>query len=366
VTDLEDIRPTRNMTVRELECFLAVVDHGGITRAASALYLAQPSLSQIIRRLEAELGVELFRRVGRGLVLAPAGEALVGPARQVLRDLAHARSVAEGYRGLEGGRVDLAVSASLTSSFLAAWVGDFRRRHPKITVRLTQHDGDTDEIVSLIRSGAAELAYTVSAVSRQGIVCTHIGQGEIVLALPRGWGRDLPDPVPLQMLDGLPMIVDRGFGQNYLASIRDTQGVEPRVVVEISESGDLLPLLASGAGAAMLPMRQAMEARRRGATLRMLEPPPERDIYAITPSSAITPQAQAFLDLSVGNLQHWHRAVGERTTRGMKLLDAAVEADDVIEEAYNRLADNLRGDARGGPGGGAALRPEGVVGRDGR
>ena len=129
------------MNLREIECFLAVVDHGGITRAASALYLAQPSLSQIIRRLEADLGVELFRRVGRGLVLAPAGEALVGPARQVVRDVVHARQVAEGHRGLEGGRVDLAISASLTSSFLAAWVGDFRRRHPRITVRLTQHDG---------------------------------------------------------------------------------------------------------------------------------------------------------------------------------------------------------------------------------
>ena len=325
-------------SVRELECFLAVVDHGSITRAASALYLAQPSLSQIIRRLEADLGVELFRRVGRGLVISPAGEALIGPARQVLRDLAHARSVVATYRGLEGGRVDLAVSASLTSSFLAAWVGDFRRRHPAITVRLTQHDGEIDEIVSLIRSGAAELAYTVTPVSRQGIECTHIGQGEIVLALPRGWGNDLPDPVPLTMLHGLPMIVDRGFGRSYLASIRDDLGVEPVVAVDISESGDLLPLLAAGAGAALLPMRQAMDARRRGATLRMLEPPPTRDIYVLTGSS-LTVQAQTFVDLSVENLNRWHRAVEAHREHGATLLEAAVEADNAIEAAYQRLVD---------------------------
>lgn len=328
------------MSVRELECFLAVVDHGGITRAASALYLAQPSLSQIIRRLEADLGVELFRRVGRGLTPSPAGEALVGPARQVLRDLAHARNLAAGYRGLEGGRVDLAISASLTSSFLAAWVGDFRRKHPAITLRLTQHGGDTEEIVTLLRSGAAELAYTVSPVSRHGIVCQHIGHGEIVLALPIGWRDDLPDPLPLEMLDGLPMVVDRGFGRNYLAEIRDSKGIEPKVVVDISESGDLVPLLVAGAGAALLPMRQAMEVRRRGATLRMLDPPPERDIYAITPNSALTPQAQAFLDLSIHNLQRWHRAVGARTSRGMTLLDAAIDADHVIEAAYERLAES--------------------------
>ncbi|TQL69097.1 DNA-binding transcriptional LysR family regulator [Nocardioides albertanoniae] len=340
MSERESGLPGRGMNLRELECFLAVVDHGGITRAASALYLAQPSLSQIIRRLEADLGIDLFRRVGRGLVLSPAGEAFVGPARQVLRDMANARSVAAGYRGLEGGRVDLAISASLTSSFLAAWVGDFRRKHPKIALRLTQHDGDTDEIATLIRSGAAELAYTVGPISRQGIECRHIGQGEILLALPLGWGDDLPDPVPVEMLAGLPFVVDRGFGQRYLATIRDTHGIEPDIVVDISESGDLLPLLAAGAGAALLPMRQAMEARRRGATLRMLDPAPARDIYAITPTSPLTPQTQAFLDLSIGNLEHWHRAVGERTARGMPLLDAAVDADNVIESAYQRLHGN--------------------------
>lgn len=326
------------MNLREVECFLAVVDHGSITRAAASVYLAQPSLSQIIRRLEADLGVELFRRVGRGLVLSPAGEALVGPARQVMRDLAQARNIAAGYRGLNGGRVDLAVSASLTSSFLAAWVGDFRRKHPKISVRLTQHDGDSDEISTLIRSGAAELAYTVTPVSRQGIECRHIGHGEIVLALPLGWGSDLPDPVPVAMLDRLPMVVDRGFGRSYLAGIRERTGVEPHVVVDLSEASDLLPLLASGAGAALLPMRQAMDARRRGATLRMLDPAPVRDIYAITPATSLTPPTRAFLDLSIHNLEQWHRAVAERTGRGMTLLEAATDADDQIELAYRRLA----------------------------
>lgn len=331
------------MNVRELECFLAVVDHGGITKAASALYLAQPSLSQIIRRLEADLGVELFRRVGRGLVLAPAGEALVGPARQVIRDVAQARQVAEGYRGLEGGRVDIAISASLTSSFLAAWVGDFRRKHPGLTVRLTQHDGDTDEIATLIRSGAAELAYTVTPINRQGIECTHIGQGEIVLAIPPAWHDDLPDPTPVEALDGLPMVVDRGFGRDFLAKIRDSHGVEPQLVVDISEAGDLLPLLAAGAGAALLPTRQAMEARRRGATLHLIDPPPRRDIFAVTPSGPLTAPTQRFLDLSVGNLQRWHRAVSARIEQGMGLLDAAIDADQAIEEAYRRLAERHSG-----------------------
>lgn len=325
------------MNVRELECFLAVVDHGSITKAAAALYLAQPSLSQIIRRLEADLGVELFRRVGRGLALAPAGEALVGPARQVLRDLHQARQVAEGYRGLERGRVDLAISASLTSNFLAAWVGHFRRKHPGLTVRLIRHDGDTDDIVALIRSGEAELAYTVTPVSRQGIDCVHIGEGEVVLALPPGWRDDFPDPVPIALLDGLPMIVDRGFGRAYLESVRDTCGVEPAVVVDVSEPAGLVPLIIAGAGAALLPMRQALDARRRGARLRMIDPSTSRIIYAIAPSSPLSIPARRFLELSKENLDRWRRAVASRTDQGMTRLEAAIDADGVIEAAYQRL-----------------------------
>lgn len=327
------------MKVHELECFLAVVDQGSITRAAAALYLAQPSVSQIIRRLEAELSIELFRRAGRGLVLTPAGEALVGPARQVVRDLQHARQVADEFRGLERGRVDLAISASLTSNFLAAWVGNFRRRHPGFTVRLTQHHGDAEDIVALIRSGEAELGYTVSPVSRQGTECVHVGDGEVVLALPPGWRTEFPDPVPVKMLDGLPMIVDRGFGRSFLESIRDTRGIEPAVVVDVSESAGLVPLIVAGAGAAFLPMRQALDARRRGANLRMIDPLTLRPIYAIMPSTPLSAPARKFLELSKENLDRWHRAVARRTTQGMTLLEAAVEADNVIEAAYQRLSE---------------------------
>ena len=79
------------MDVRQLGYFLAVVEHLNFGRAAEQLHVAQPSLSQAMGALERELGVPLFHRVGRGIVLSDAGAQLVGPARQVLRDLDSAR-----------------------------------------------------------------------------------------------------------------------------------------------------------------------------------------------------------------------------------------------------------------------------------
>lgn len=95
------------MDVRVLGYFLAVVDHDGFGRAAEALHVAQPSLSQAVAGLERDLGVQLFHRIGRGVVLSDAGQELIEPARQVLRDLRVARSAMESLKGLRRGCVEL-------------------------------------------------------------------------------------------------------------------------------------------------------------------------------------------------------------------------------------------------------------------
>src|SRR5215472_6298396 len=77
---------------RQLSYFLAVVDHGGFGRAAAVLSIAQPTLSQSVKGLERELGAELFHRASPGDVLTAAGRALVGPARQLVRDVNAARA----------------------------------------------------------------------------------------------------------------------------------------------------------------------------------------------------------------------------------------------------------------------------------
>ena len=87
------------MDIRQLKFFLAVVDHNGISRAAEHLMVAQPSLSQAIATFERELGMPLFHRIGRGVVLSEAGTALVGPARVVLRDLDEAKAIMQRAQG---------------------------------------------------------------------------------------------------------------------------------------------------------------------------------------------------------------------------------------------------------------------------
>src|SRR5580698_10433988 len=124
------------MDERRLSYFLAVVDEGSVTRAARRLRVAQPSLSQAVRALESELGAALFDRVGRGLRLSAAGEALVGPARQVLRAFDEARDAITGIVELTTGRLELAALATLAVDPMANLIGRFRERYPGIEVRV--------------------------------------------------------------------------------------------------------------------------------------------------------------------------------------------------------------------------------------
>ena len=116
------------MDVRQLRYFLAVVDHNGISRAAEQLRVAQPSLSQAIATFERELGMPLFHRIGRGLVLSEAGIALVGPARVVLRDLDEAKAVMSSLKGLRGGRIDIVTMPSPGMEPLTTILTTFSRR----------------------------------------------------------------------------------------------------------------------------------------------------------------------------------------------------------------------------------------------
>src|SRR5690349_4120895 len=126
------------MDLRQLRYVVAVVDEGGFTKAAAALHVAQPSLSQAVRALEAELGVELFHRAARHVTLTSAGEALLEPARQALRDAATAQAAVAQIAGLEGGHLDLVSLPTLAVHPAAALIGRFRRSHPQVSVRLVE------------------------------------------------------------------------------------------------------------------------------------------------------------------------------------------------------------------------------------
>ena len=171
------------MDLRQLGYVVAVVDHGGFTRAAEAMHVAQPSLSQAVRTLEAELGVELFHRTSRPVRLTAAGEALLEPARQALRDVATARAAITEVMGLEAGHLDLVSIPTLAVHPAAQLIGRFRTAHPGISVRLAEPE-DADAVALRVRTGTSEIGLAELPLAGTDLVSHSLGSQEYVALIP--------------------------------------------------------------------------------------------------------------------------------------------------------------------------------------
>src|SRR5215472_7549718 len=144
---------------RQIEYFLAVIDHGGVTAAATALHISQPALSAAIKMLEKDLGAMLFHRLPRGVKLTDAGAEFAESARVIIREFDTARARVEAVTGLIAGQLDMISLPGMVLDPLAPVIGEFRRQYPKVRVRLVQAD-TPEEVRDAVRSGAAELGLT--------------------------------------------------------------------------------------------------------------------------------------------------------------------------------------------------------------
>ena len=287
------------MDARQLGYVVAVVDHGGFTRAAAALHVSQPALSQAIRTLEAELGVELFHRLGRGVRLTAAGEALLEPARQLDRDLLTARAAVAAVRDGAAGHLDLACLATLATDPVAVHIGRFRQANPGVTVRLTEPD-DRSTVADQVRSGRSELGVTDLTLPDPDLISTPIGTQEYVALLPDTI--QLDEPVRLRDLAPLPLVttppgtstrilVDQAF---------EAAGVAPTLAVETEHREVMGAVVGAGGGYAIVPRDMAERVGGAGTRVATIRRSIRREIGIIRRPGRLSPAAQAFADQVVG------------------------------------------------------------------
>src|SRR5688572_8857722 len=195
------------MDLRRLRLFVAVAEHGGFTAAADAVHVAQPAVSLAVRELEQELGASLFTRSRAGARLTAAGDALLGPARQALRDVEHAAAAVAAVTGLVAGQLDLACLPTLAADPVADLVGRFRREHPGVAVRLGA-PLDGDELADAVRSGAAEVGVTDQGTASAGLEEIEIGEQELFAVSPPTRPRTArPAYLRLDRLEGVPLVL---------------------------------------------------------------------------------------------------------------------------------------------------------------
>ena len=287
------------MDSRKLAHFVAVADHGGFTAAAKAVFVSQPALSLAVKDLEAEVGAQLFTRVGHRVSLTAAGSALLGPARQVLRDLETGRAAVAAVTGLLAGSLSLASLPTLAADPTAAMVGEFRRHHPGVRVDLAAPE-DSGDLFTLVESGSCELGVTDAVDVPDSLAAVSLGTQELVFVLPPGSVGAGEDPLEGLERAEVPLVVaPAGTSTRRLLDQRIRElGREPPLAVVSAQREAILPLVVAGAGAALVPEALASIAERLGAVVARPNPPAVRELVLVHPLGPVSPAATRFIELS--------------------------------------------------------------------
>jgi DNA-binding transcriptional LysR family regulator len=287
------------MELRQVEYVLAVIDHGSFTAGAHAEGVAQPSLSEAIRRLEDELGARLFHRIGRRVELTDAGHAFEGPARRMVRERALALDAVGSVRALERGTLDLVSLPTLAGDPLAAWIGRFRRAHPGVVVRIAEPE-DARAVAERIADGTSEIGLAELPAARDDLVAIPLVRQEIVAVCPPGTAIRASGRLSIAQLAGLPMVATppgtstRDLAERAFAA----SGSEIPIAVETSQRGAIAPLVLEGAGFALLPRGIAESLVAQGAVVARIAPALTRSIGIVHRASPLTPAARAFVELA--------------------------------------------------------------------
>ena len=239
--------------LRHLIYFVAVAERLNFSRAAEALHVAQPAISQQIHALERELGTLLFERIGKRVQLTEPGRALLPHARQILLAVEAARNEIRERETLGRGTASLGAPPTVSGNLLPAKLTAFEQKYPGIEVTL--REAGTETLVSLIEKSDLDLAIVSTEALPVTIEAAPFLEETYVLAVSATHPLSQAATVALAQLDDEPFIL---FPEGYklrevtLSACRRA-GFNPKVALDGGSMQSALQFVAAGLGVAIVP-----------------------------------------------------------------------------------------------------------------
>jgi DNA-binding transcriptional LysR family regulator len=272
--------------LNQLAIFCKVFELRSFSKAAKALGLSQPTLSEHIHALEAGVGLTVLDRLGREVVPTKAGEVLYGYAGKILRLTVEAERSLSALKGDLSGELTLGASTIPGEYLLPAVIKVFRDVFPAISVQL--HISDTNRVIEQLLAGQIELGFVGAKVEDSRVEYSPIAKDELVLVAPAlcPWIRGAS--VAVKKLTEIPFVLrEEGSGTRMvLEKIMRSQGIsigDLRVVAKLGSTTAVIQAMKSGAGCSVLSRRSVAEEIARGTLrpIRIRKVKLEREFYAI-------------------------------------------------------------------------------------
>jgi DNA-binding transcriptional LysR family regulator len=295
-----------NVSLRHLRCFLAVANSGSFTVASSRMFLTQSSLTATIQQFERMVGVRLFDRTTRRVVMTEEGLRFRDEAEKIVKEFDSAIRDLQALGQSQQGHIRIAAAASVIYQFLVQAISVFRKTYPNMTISLRDAGaekaeqmvlgGEVDLAITSKHKGLDDLDYTPLLEDRYGVVCLP----EYPLkqtSTPLRWS-DLPPS------DYVAFSGDTGIG-SFLAANAGHTALFAEQHDEVSSTTSLYALLSLGDRYSIIPALAANAGETPALTYHELcEPALTREICVITRRlRSVSPSAKRLLDILFATLE---------------------------------------------------------------
>lgn len=248
------------MLLRHIRYFLAVAKHRNFTRAAEALHVSQPTLSQQIRQLEETLGVQLLDRTGRSIQLTDAGAAYLRHAQRALQDLEAGARAIHDVQDFSRGSLRLAMTPTFTAYLIGPLLEKYNRRYPNITLKVFEMS--QDRIETLLKEDALDVGIGFDD-TRSADIETQV---LFVEALAMVVGKTHPRAkkraaLTLREFEGeaLVLLNEEFATRHYIDRYCRQHGVAPRITMEVNSISAVIEVVQRSTLATLLPAAIARE-----------------------------------------------------------------------------------------------------------
>jgi DNA-binding transcriptional LysR family regulator len=258
---------TSDLDLRRLRFFVQVVQKGGFSAAAKALFSTQSTVSKAVKQLEDELGVVLLQRSSTRTDLTDEGKVVYDKAVQLLAAADRLRTDLDELKGLRRGQLAIGLPRMGTSALLADALATYQLKYPLIDLNVDV--ASISELERRLRESELDVA-AVFEPAPDGFEFRRVLEDELVVLLPASHKLSLGRSIDLSTLDGVPLFLcepDIPAAKGVLDAF-EARGIEPRVEARSSHLDLLYELVKSGAGASFVPSRLAA-GRSHGSTVAL-------------------------------------------------------------------------------------------------
>jgi LysR family hydrogen peroxide-inducible transcriptional activator len=291
------------MEVHQLRYFCAVAETGNFTRAAEREQVAQPSLSQQIMKLEEELAVRLFDRLGRSVRLTDMGQMFLPRARTILNELRAAKEEVAQRQSSVAGPISVGVIPTIAPYFMPTRIASFSRKYPEAS--MTVVEDVTVRLMDSLRAGLVDLAVMALPARGHDLECYPLRTERLFAILPKGHRLAKKRTLVMKELREEPFLLlrdDHCFRETAIEICKRAR-ILPQVIFESGQFSSILGMVGAGLGVSIVP-EMALEQRADCTFVLIADEKASRTIGAATLKGHFLNRVQrAFLNHLLANAQ---------------------------------------------------------------